>query len=157
MRAVTDEDRMYHIDDATMCCFFAFMFVHGFCLPCCSFVEKLLIFFDVAPSQIAVGGWIFIIAFVVCCLEVHLNPSLELKLVVGVFATLSAPAGNLRTHQNFVKKTKDDEVRVLVAWEGWVDGRDAPSAQDYLVSRKNAFFFRVESQSFMPFDFPGEF
>ncbi|KAM7270978.1 hypothetical protein ACFE04_030192 [Oxalis oulophora] len=64
---------------------------------------------------------------------------------------------NLRTHRNFVKKTKDDEVRVLVAWEGWVDGHDAPSAQDYLVSRKNAFFFCVESQSFMPFDFSAPF
>ncbi|KAM7276433.1 hypothetical protein ACFE04_018299 [Oxalis oulophora] len=151
--------------------FFASMFVHGFCLPCCPFVEKLLIFFDVAPSQIAVGEWIFIIAFVVCCLERLFGPPIISKFsdnrerffflkkagswpFRNSWNIGSAPVGNLRTHRNFVKKTKDDEVRVLVAWEGWVDGRDAPSAQDYLVSRRNAFFFCVESQSFMTFDFP---
>ncbi|KAM7271309.1 hypothetical protein ACFE04_030523 [Oxalis oulophora] len=53
--------------------------------------------------------------------------------------------------------TKDDEVRALVAWVGWVDGCPAPSAQDYLVSRRNAFFFCVESQHFMSFDFPAPF
>ncbi|KAM7261712.1 hypothetical protein ACFE04_020789 [Oxalis oulophora] len=57
----------------------------------------------------------------------------------------------------FTKKTKDDEVRVLVAWAGWVDGCLAPSAQDYLVSRRNAFFFCAESQNFMPFAFPAPF
>ncbi|KAM7268787.1 hypothetical protein ACFE04_010953 [Oxalis oulophora] len=68
-----------------------------------------------------------------------------------------APVGNLRTRRYFTKRTKDDEVRVLVAWEGWVDGRIVPSAQDYLVSRRNAFFFCVESQNFMSFDFPAPF
>ncbi|KAM7262083.1 hypothetical protein ACFE04_021160 [Oxalis oulophora] len=111
---------MYEVDDETMCCFYASMFIHGFCLPCCPIVEKLLKFFDVAPSQIAVGGWIYIIAFVVRCLE-------------------------------------DDEVRALVAWVGWVDGCLIPSAQDYLVSRRNAFFFCVEYQLFLPFIFPAPF
>ncbi|KAM7274634.1 hypothetical protein ACFE04_016500 [Oxalis oulophora] len=69
----------------------------------------------------------------------------------------SAPVGNLRSMRDFTKRTKDDEVRALVAWVGWVDGCLIPSAQDYLVSRRNAFFFCVESKLFLPFVFPAPY
>ncbi|KAM7274099.1 hypothetical protein ACFE04_028763 [Oxalis oulophora] len=59
--------------------------------------------------------------------------------------------------RKFAKRTKDDEVRALVAWVGWVDGCLIPSAQDYLVSTINAFFFCVESNLFLPFVFPSPF
>ncbi|KAM7261694.1 hypothetical protein ACFE04_020771 [Oxalis oulophora] len=155
---------MYDVDDETMCCFFASMFVHGFCLPCCPFVERLLTFFDVAPSQIAIGGWIFIIAFVFRCLEVQLTPSLELFSVLFMssflYSTLRITRTTLgqRLFGPIISKFSDNRERFFFLKKaGWVDGCLAPSAQDYLVSKRNAFFFCAESQNFMPFAFPGEF
>ncbi|KAM7251394.1 hypothetical protein ACFE04_023277 [Oxalis oulophora] len=148
-----------------MCCFYAAIFIHGFCLPCCPFVVQLLKSFNVASSQIPIGG-----SFVHSMLRITRTSSSQ-RLFGHIpskypdnrkrFFFLKKAGGwlfrNFRTMRNIVKRTKDDEVRTLVAWVGWVDGYLLPSAQDYLVSRRNAFFFCEESDLFLPFVFPCKF